>query len=227
MATSTRIPKLSDRSCRKITDIKSHSKDQLCTAKIVPISLEEDHQKALEYLRDQLKSLKNISKIISKIEKYVSSRDHSLIPLSARSSSSVSSMASLKRTAVDFIQCFKQFSTTMIPTKKSENDEQTFNLDLFLQTLISIRIASMKKQQSIIKTESLILSPTNHRVNVLEESLQGIQRTLNQLSYNHVGSIQLFTIKKSLPFYLLIRTAKDILKHRLPIKCLEAVVVSM
>ncbi|EDO40230.1 predicted protein [Nematostella vectensis] len=58
------------------------------------------------------------------------------------------------------------------------------------------------------------------------EKLVLIQKYLQQLQYNHTGT-QLFEIKKYRPYTGLMDTAREIIKESLPIKCLEAVIVSL
>jgi len=58
------------------------------------------------------------------------------------------------------------------------------------------------------------------------QKLAAVQRYLNRLQYNHTG-MQFFNIKKSRSITRLYETAKEMIKYSLPIKCLEAVVLSL
>ncbi|XP_057289302.1 tubulinyl-Tyr carboxypeptidase 1-like [Hydractinia symbiolongicarpus] len=60
----------------------------------------------------------------------------------------------------------------------------------------------------------------------VSEKVKMVQRYLNQLQYNHTGT-QFFEVKMNRPITRLYETAKDIIKYSLPIKCLEAVIVSL
>ncbi|KAI9090450.1 Vasohibin-domain-containing protein [Phlyctochytrium arcticum] len=55
---------------------------------------------------------------------------------------------------------------------------------------------------------------------------RSVQNYLNRLSYNHLGT-PFFPIRKPLPFRSLMRTAQQITRYALPIKCLEAAVLGM
>ena len=58
------------------------------------------------------------------------------------------------------------------------------------------------------------------------QKIAAIQRYLNRLQYNHTG-MQFFNIKKNRSINRLYETAKDMIRFSLPIKCLEAVVLSL
>ena len=58
------------------------------------------------------------------------------------------------------------------------------------------------------------------------QKIAAVQRYLNRLQYNHTG-MQFFNIKKSRSITRLYDTAKEMIKYSLPIKCLEAVVLSL
>ena len=58
------------------------------------------------------------------------------------------------------------------------------------------------------------------------EKIDAIQKYLNKLEYNHTGT-QFFQIKMNRPIAGLTETAKEIMRSRLPIKCLEAVIVGL
>ncbi|CAK8690064.1 unnamed protein product [Clavelina lepadiformis] len=53
-----------------------------------------------------------------------------------------------------------------------------------------------------------------------------VQNYINRLQYNHTGT-QLFEIKKNRPLAGLMDKAKEMIKEALPIKCLEAVILSI
>ena len=67
-----------------------------------------------------------------------------------------------------------------------------------------------------------ILSPSTS----IEEKLALIQQYMERLQYNHTG-MQFFEIKKYRPISGLMEVAKEIIKEALPIKCLEATVLSL
>jgi len=58
------------------------------------------------------------------------------------------------------------------------------------------------------------------------QKILGIQKYLNKLQYNHTG-MQFFNIRKNRSITRLYDTAKEVMKYSLPIKCLEAVVLSL
>jgi len=58
------------------------------------------------------------------------------------------------------------------------------------------------------------------------DCLQSVQSYIHSLTYNHTGT-QLFNINKTRPLAGLMDTAKEIVRESLPIKCLEAVVLSL
>ena len=58
------------------------------------------------------------------------------------------------------------------------------------------------------------------------QKIAAIQRYLNRLQYNHTG-MQFFNIKKNRSINRLYETAKEMIRFSLPIKCLEAVVLSL
>lgn len=60
----------------------------------------------------------------------------------------------------------------------------------------------------------------------IQDKLQNIQSYLNQLQYNHTG-MQFFEIRKYRPISGLMEIAKEMIKESLPIKCLEAVILSL
>ncbi|KXJ17740.1 tubulinyl-Tyr carboxypeptidase 2 [Exaiptasia diaphana] len=60
----------------------------------------------------------------------------------------------------------------------------------------------------------------------IPDRLRLIQDYLLQLQYNHTGT-QLFEIKKNRPVSGLMDAAREIIRESLPIKCLEAVIVSL
>lgn len=60
----------------------------------------------------------------------------------------------------------------------------------------------------------------------IRQRLELIQNYMNELQYNHTG-MQFFEVKKYRPISGLMEVAKDIIKESLPIKCLEAVILSI
>ena len=60
----------------------------------------------------------------------------------------------------------------------------------------------------------------------IHDKLQSIQTYLNQLQYNHTG-MQFFEVRKYRPISGLMEIAKEIIRDSLPIKCLEAVILSL
>ena len=58
------------------------------------------------------------------------------------------------------------------------------------------------------------------------QKIAAVQRYLNRLQYNHTG-MQFFNIKKNRSINRLYDTAKEMIQFSLPIKCLEAVVLSL
>lgn len=61
---------------------------------------------------------------------------------------------------------------------------------------------------------------------LVPEKIKLVQNFLNQLQYNHTGS-QFFVVKMNRSIARLYEVARDIIKNPLPIKCLEAVAVSL
>ena len=68
--------------------------------------------------------------------------------------------------------------------------------------------------------------PQTNAAKTASDNLDGIQRYLNQLQYNHTG-MQFFEIKKYRPISGLMDVAREMIKESLPIKCLEAVILSI
>ena len=60
----------------------------------------------------------------------------------------------------------------------------------------------------------------------VRQRLASIQKYLNELQYNHTG-MQFFEVKKYRPISGLMEVAKEIIRESLPIKCLEAVILSL
>ena len=60
----------------------------------------------------------------------------------------------------------------------------------------------------------------------VRQKLASIQKYMNELQYNHTG-MQFFEVKKYRPISGLMEIAKEIIKESLPIKCLEAVILSL
>ncbi|XP_075705696.1 tubulinyl-Tyr carboxypeptidase 1 isoform X1 [Rhinoderma darwinii] len=58
------------------------------------------------------------------------------------------------------------------------------------------------------------------------ERVEGIQRYIRELQYNHTGT-QFYEIKKTRPLTGLMDLAKEMTKEALPIKCLEAVILGI
>ncbi|XP_064402854.1 tubulinyl-Tyr carboxypeptidase 2-like isoform X2 [Halichondria panicea] len=69
-------------------------------------------------------------------------------------------------------------------------------------------------------------APTLTQKSPVPESLQAVQSYMNELQYNHTGT-QFFDIRKRGPLSRLMDCAREILRESLPIKCLEAVVLSL
>ncbi|KAI6646335.1 Vasohibin-2 [Oopsacas minuta] len=61
---------------------------------------------------------------------------------------------------------------------------------------------------------------------ILSQKISLIQQYLLQLEYNHTG-MQYFEVIKNRPISRLVDTARDIIRESLPIKCLEAVILSI
>ena len=158
---------------------------------------EQDWKVSRTVLEDHFGSVKTVEKIVIRIGKSL----EKLPP-------------SLKRAALDLLQIYEKSS-------QEKSQEKRLWERQFLDDLIMLRMESIKKISK--STYSLCSNPTVD----FGDHLQSVQACIDSLGYNHVGSLQLFTIKKGHPFYILMRTAKDILRHRLPIKCLEAVVLAM
>ena len=60
----------------------------------------------------------------------------------------------------------------------------------------------------------------------VRQRLASIQNYINELQYNHTG-MQFFEVKKYRPISGLMEIAKEIIRESLPIKCLEAVILSL
>ena len=60
----------------------------------------------------------------------------------------------------------------------------------------------------------------------IQDKLQNVQTYLNQLQYNHTG-MQFFEVRKYRPISGLMEIAREMIKYSLPIKCLEAVILSL
>lgn len=76
-------------------------------------------------------------------------------------------------------------------------------------------------ESASIRTVPCLLSTTSVR-----QKLTLIQNYMNALQYNHTG-MQFFEVKKFRPLSGLMEIAKEIIKESLPIKCLEAVILSI
>jgi hypothetical protein len=68
--------------------------------------------------------------------------------------------------------------------------------------------------------------PHIHSLSLIPSSIVNIQNYMNKLQYNHTGT-QFFDIKKYRPLSKLMEMAEQMIKESLPIKCLEAVVLSL
>lgn len=68
--------------------------------------------------------------------------------------------------------------------------------------------------------------PTFQSNSSIPQRLEAIQRYIRDLQYNHTGT-QFFEIKKSRPLTALMDIAKEMTRESLPIKCLEAVILSI
>ncbi len=66
---------------------------------------------------------------------------------------------------------------------------------------------------------------TNHKLSN-QEKIEKIQEYINKLQYNHTG-MQFFDIRKERPIAGLMEIARKIIDECLPIKCLEAVILSI
>ena len=60
----------------------------------------------------------------------------------------------------------------------------------------------------------------------MRQKLASIQKYMNELQYNHTG-MQFFEVRKYRPLSGLLEIAKEIIRESLPIKCLEAVILSL
>lgn len=69
-------------------------------------------------------------------------------------------------------------------------------------------------------------APTFHMNSSVYYRLEAVQEYMNELHYNHTGT-QFFAIKKSRPLTGLMDCAKEMIRESLPIKCLEAVILSI
>jgi len=85
-------------------------------------------------------------------------------------------------------------------------------------------ITAIKNQE--ICDEVPIPHPPNVNNLPVRTALKQLQMYTEQLTYNHTGT-QLFNIGKNRPFSSLMEIARNIVKEALPIKCLEAVVLSL
>lgn len=176
----------------------------------VVVPSEKDWRASRTVLDDHFGSVKTVEKIVVRIGKCL----EKLPPY-------------LKRAAMDLLEIYEKRRNEGIYEKERQDGicekrkEEGWDRR-FLDELILLRMDTIKKMG---KSTSLLL--LNTPAVAFEDHLRSIQTCIDSLGYNHVGSLQLFTIKKGHPFYILMRTAKDILRHRLPIKCLEAVVLAM
>lgn len=68
--------------------------------------------------------------------------------------------------------------------------------------------------------------PVFHSTSSPASRIQAVQHYMRQLQYNHTG-MQFFEIKKNRPLSGLLEVAKDMIRESLPIKCLEAVILSI
>lgn len=72
----------------------------------------------------------------------------------------------------------------------------------------------------------MIMEPIiTHNMSSMQK-INAVQKYLNQLQYNHTGT-QFFEIKMNRSIARLYDTAKNMIKYSLPIKCLEAVILSL
>eukprot|EP00794_Sanderia_malayensis_P009855 gene9855-10866_t len=85
--------------------------------------------------------------------------------------------------------------------------------------------SELRGKRGIPKTVIPSLPSTNPSMSLLQK-LEGIQNYMNQLQYNHTG-MQFFEVKKCRSISGLMEVAKQIIKESLPIKCLEAVILSI
>ena len=73
---------------------------------------------------------------------------------------------------------------------------------------------------------AFLLAPSFSSLMSTKDKIESIQKYMNNLQYNHTG-LQFFEVKKYRPICGLIEVAKEIIKESLPIKCLEAVILSL
>lgn len=64
-------------------------------------------------------------------------------------------------------------------------------------------------------------------IDMIQKELRQIQEQIVRFGYNHTCIAAFFPIKKSMSFNHIMRIARDILMYRMPIKCLEAVVLGV
>ncbi|XP_002165523.3 tubulinyl-Tyr carboxypeptidase 1 [Hydra vulgaris] len=104
---------------------------------------------------------------------------------------------------------------------RSESDSDLNHLSTRVLTDISVY-----ESNDILLFSTFPKKPLFVNGMVLEDKVKLVQNFLNRLQYNHLG-VYFFDVKTKRPVYRLAELAKDIIRNPMPIKCLEAVIVSI
>ena len=98
-----------------------------------------------------------------------------------------------------------------------------------LQPSAADKVDRIKLKIEDVPDHQVPLAPYNYIYNKKmphAEKLEKIQNYIDKLQYNHTG-VQFFDIRKERPLIGLMEVSKKIIEDSLPIKCLEAVILSI
>ncbi|XP_038049802.1 tubulinyl-Tyr carboxypeptidase 2-like [Patiria miniata] len=89
----------------------------------------------------------------------------------------------------------------------------------------NVPMAEIREQKELPKV-NIPSAPTFQPTTAVQCRLDAVQDYMKELQYNHTGT-QFFEIRKTRPISGLMDTAKEMIRESLPIKCLEAVILSL